>query len=53
LQEVLIKDVLDKWGNNHTKETELVMVSESPEVDDNWTAESPNINQERPIDDDR
>ncbi|MEH1845246.1 MAG: AI-2E family transporter [Nostoc sp.] len=51
LQEVLIKDVLDKWGNNHTKETEFVMVSESPGVDDNWTAESPDINQERPIDD--
>ncbi|MEH2421857.1 MAG: AI-2E family transporter [Nostoc sp.] len=51
VQEVLIKDVLDKWGNNHTKETEFVMVSESPEVDDYWTAESPNINRERPIDD--
>ncbi|MEH1891539.1 MAG: AI-2E family transporter [Nostoc sp.] len=52
LQEVLIKDVLDQWGNNHRKETEFVMVSESPEVDDYWTAESPDIKKERPIDHD-
>ncbi|MEH2417291.1 AI-2E family transporter [Nostoc sp.] len=47
LQEVLIKDVLDSWGNNHTQETEFVMVSESPEADDNWKAENPDVNQER------
>ena len=52
LQEVLIKDVLDQWGNNHRKETEFVMVSESPEVDDYWTAESPDLKKERPIDHD-
>ncbi len=52
LQEVLIKDVLDEWGNHHRKETELVIVSESPGVDENWTAESPDINRERRIDDD-
>jgi predicted PurR-regulated permease PerM len=52
LQEVLIKDVLDEWGNNHRKETELVIVSESPGVDKNWTAESPDINRERRVDDD-
>ncbi|MEH2464930.1 AI-2E family transporter [Nostoc sp.] len=52
LQEVLIKDVLDQWGDNHRKETEFVMVSESPEVDDYWTAESPDIKKERPIDHD-
>ncbi|MEH2145893.1 AI-2E family transporter [Nostoc sp.] len=52
VQEVLIKDVLDQWGNNHRKETEFVMVSESPEVDDYWTAESPDIKKERPIDHD-
>ncbi|MHC5729985.1 MAG: AI-2E family transporter, partial [Nostoc sp.] len=51
LQEVLIKDVLDKWGNNHPQETEFVMVSESSEADDNWKAESSDINQQRPIDD--
>ncbi|MEH2295634.1 AI-2E family transporter [Nostoc sp.] len=51
LQEVLIKDVLDQWGNNHTQETEFVILSESPEADDNWTAESPDIKHERPIDD--
>lgn len=45
LQEVLIKDVLDKWGNNHTQETEFVMVSESSE------AENSDINQQRLIDD--
>ncbi|MBD0387775.1 MAG: AI-2E family transporter [Nostoc sp. C3-bin3] len=52
LQEVLIKDVLDEWGNNHRKETELVIVSKSPGVDENWTAESPDINRERRVDDD-
>ncbi len=52
LQEVLIKDVLDEWGNKHTKETEFVMVPESPEADENWTTESPDINRERRIDDD-
>lgn len=52
LQEVLIKDVLDEWGNNHKKETELVMVPESLGADDNWTAENPDINRERRIDDD-
>ncbi|MCC5663639.1 AI-2E family transporter [Nostoc sp. CHAB 5784] len=52
LQEVLIKDVLDEWGNNHTKETELVIVPESPRADDNWTAENPDVNRERRIDDD-
>ena len=52
LQEVLIKDVLDEWGNNHTKETELVMVPDSLAADDNWTAENPDINRERRIDDD-
>ena len=52
LQEVLIKDVLDQWGDNHRKETEFVMVSESPEVDDYWTAESPDIKKDRPIDHD-
>ncbi|MBG1264073.1 AI-2E family transporter [Nostoc commune] len=52
LQEVLIKDVLDQWGNKHTKETELVMVPESLGGDDNWTAENPDINRERRIDDD-
>ncbi|MBD2729122.1 AI-2E family transporter [Nostoc sp. FACHB-892] len=52
LQEVLIKDVLDEWGNHHRKETELVMVSKSSGVDENWTAESPDINRERRVDDD-
>ncbi|MEH2350700.1 MAG: AI-2E family transporter [Nostoc sp.] len=52
LQEVLIKDVLDEWGNNHNKETELVITSESARVNDNWTANSPPVNRERPIDDD-
>ncbi|MDZ7993069.1 MAG: AI-2E family transporter [Nostoc sp. EfeVER01] len=52
LQEVLIKDVLDEWGNNHKKETEFVIVSESPRTDDNWTAENPDINENPSIDDD-
>jgi predicted PurR-regulated permease PerM len=52
LQEVLIKDVLDEWGNNHRKETEFVIVSESPGTDDNWTLENPDINDQPSIDDD-
>ncbi|BDI15442.1 AI-2E family transporter [Nostoc cf. commune SO-36] len=52
LQEVLIKDVLDEWGNNHLKERELVIVSESPAADDHWTAENPDINENPSIGDD-
>ncbi|MBX9257617.1 AI-2E family transporter [Desmonostoc muscorum CCALA 125] len=51
VQEVLIKDVLDEWRNEHRQETEFVIVSESPELDDPWTTETPAIDQERPIDD--
>lgn len=46
VQEVLIKDVLDQWGNNHQKDTEFIIVSESPtsdeftKVNDPWEAES-------------
>jgi predicted PurR-regulated permease PerM len=46
MQEVLIKDVLDEWGNNHRKNTEIIIVSESPasdeftKVNDPWEAES-------------
>nr|WP_225225656.1 AI-2E family transporter [Komarekiella delphini-convector] len=46
MQEVLIKDVLDQWGNNHQKDTELVIVSEAPisdeftKVNDPWETES-------------
>ncbi|MEH1975175.1 MAG: AI-2E family transporter [Nostoc sp.] len=52
LQEVLIKDVLDEWGNNHTQETEFVIVSESPRADDKWKAENSDINKKPSIDDD-
>lgn len=33
VQEVLIKDVLDQWGDNHQQATELVIVSESPKIE--------------------
>ncbi|MEH2108437.1 AI-2E family transporter [Nostoc sp.] len=52
LQEVLIKDILDEWGNNHTQETEFVIVSESPRADDNWKAENSDIKKKPLIDDD-
>jgi predicted PurR-regulated permease PerM len=29
VQEVLVKDVLDEWGHDHKKETELVIISDS------------------------
>ena len=32
-QEVLIKDVLDQWDNHHDRESDLVVVSESCELD--------------------
>ncbi|MEH2066806.1 MAG: AI-2E family transporter [Nostoc sp.] len=50
VQEVLIKDVLDQWGH-HQQETEFVIVSKYPEVDDPWTTETSAIDKERPIDD--
>ncbi len=52
LQEVLIKDVLDEWGNNHAKETEFVIIAESPRAGDHWTAENPDINEKPSIEDD-
>ncbi|MBD2209490.1 AI-2E family transporter [Calothrix sp. FACHB-156] len=51
LQEVLIKDVLDEWGNSHQKESELVIVSNSPGVDDPWETDSPDNNVERTTED--
>ncbi|AFY49319.1 putative permease [Nostoc sp. PCC 7524] len=41
VQEVLIKDVLDEWGHNHDQDTELVIVSHSPEIDEKWSEEKP------------
>ncbi|MBW4559813.1 MAG: AI-2E family transporter [Mojavia pulchra JT2-VF2] len=51
LREVLINDVLDQWGHSHTKESELVIVSDSPSADDSKRAESSVIPREQPIDD--
>jgi predicted PurR-regulated permease PerM len=45
VQEVLVKDVLDQWGDNHPKETELVMVSDSPRTSGDWTEEHSASNQ--------
>jgi predicted PurR-regulated permease PerM len=33
LQEVLVKDVLDKWGNDSNREMELVMTTDNPELE--------------------
>lgn len=41
VQEVLIKDVLDEWGHHHDQDTELVIVSHSPEIDEKWSEEKP------------
>ncbi|MBD2253793.1 AI-2E family transporter [Nostoc parmelioides] len=41
VQEVLIKDVLDEWGHNHSQESELVMVSRYSEGDDPWSDDKP------------
>ncbi|MCC5639224.1 AI-2E family transporter [Nostoc sp. CHAB 5844] len=45
VQEVLVKDVLDQWGNHDTKETELVIISKSPSTSDDWTEENPTSDQ--------
>jgi predicted PurR-regulated permease PerM len=34
LQEVLIKDVLDEWHHSHHQEPELVIITESPQLDE-------------------
>ncbi|QIR36710.1 AI-2E family transporter [Tolypothrix sp. PCC 7910] len=51
LQEVLIKDVLDEWGNSHQKEAELVIVSNSPGVDDPWEPDRLHNDVEQTTDD--
>lgn len=45
IQEVLVKDVLDEWGHHHPKETELVIIADSPENGDR-TVETPVNEQE-------
>ncbi|MBW4567114.1 MAG: AI-2E family transporter [Tolypothrix carrinoi HA7290-LM1] len=40
VQEVLIKDVLDQWGNKSNRETELVLVSDQRSLDANQTIET-------------
>ncbi|MBE9005406.1 AI-2E family transporter [Fortiea sp. LEGE XX443] len=51
VQEVLIKDVLDQWGNQHPKETEFVVVCNSHNTNDNWTEENPASNQAPAVED--
>jgi len=51
LQEILIKDVLDEWGNTHHQETELVIISQSPISDINWKTETSDNEPEQKIDD--
>ncbi|WP_414565575.1 MULTISPECIES: AI-2E family transporter [unclassified Anabaena] len=50
LQEVLIKDVLDEWGNSHRQETELVIISQSPMSDIDWSVDNKTSEPEHPID---
>ncbi|AFY43474.1 AI-2E family transporter [Nostoc sp. PCC 7107] len=40
VQEVLIKDVLDEWGNAHSQETEVVIVCHPPGNNDDMPAEN-------------
>lgn len=37
LQEVLIKDVLDEWHQTHPKEPEVVIITESPQIEESDT----------------
>ncbi|MCG6137661.1 MAG: AI-2E family transporter [Nostoc sp. LLA-1] len=50
LQEVLIKDVLDEWGNSHRQETELVIISQSPMSDIDLSIDNKTSEPEHPID---
>ncbi|MEA5582396.1 AI-2E family transporter [Nodularia harveyana UHCC-0300] len=50
LQEVLIKDVLDQWGSNHRKETELVIISQSSPPDTEWVTEAETAEAETKLD---
>lgn len=36
VQEVLVKDILDQWGHEHSNESELVIVSNNSQVNDPW-----------------
>ncbi len=49
VQEVLIKDVLDEWGH-HPQETEFVISSKFPQVDDPWSTETPDNDGEEAVD---
>ncbi|MBD2612522.1 MAG: AI-2E family transporter [Nostoc sp. ZfuVER08] len=49
VQEVLIKDVLDEWGH-HPQETEFVISSKFPQVDDPWSTETPDRDGEEAVD---
>jgi hypothetical protein len=56
VQEVLIKDVLDEWGNKSNKETELVLVSDqlsvdAPQITETHPSENPQ-NEDKSIVDD-
>ncbi|MDH6057187.1 AI-2E family transporter [Umezakia ovalisporum] len=51
LQEVLIKDVLDEWGNIQHQEPELVLISQPSISDIDNKIENPNSNQNPKIDD--
>jgi predicted PurR-regulated permease PerM len=42
LQEVLIKDILDQWGSNHPKETQLVLLTEANSGDESSLEVDPN-----------
>lgn len=51
LQEVLIKDVLDEWGNSQSRETELVIISQSSLSDVDGETENVHDEQEPKMDD--
>jgi predicted PurR-regulated permease PerM len=45
VQEVLVKDVLDEWGNDHKKQTELVIISDSTQARDNLSEEAEEVEE--------
>jgi predicted PurR-regulated permease PerM len=51
MAEVLLKDVLDKWGNKSNRETEFVIVSEQPHQEED-TKDHLSSDDEKPIMDD-
>ncbi len=48
LQEILVKDVLDKWGDDSDRERELIMVTDNPELEGTLEEKNHHTDKENP-----